>query len=157
MRRRLLALCCATALLTGCAGDDVTEGEGPLAAPTTLAVDGEELVLNTYAWRDQMPTVGSEPGPCSALCVNGTLEERSGAALPEDLEVVDVVALVEGERTPFDEVELTGQLGPSAYEFVVRGGPVLEPGTTFDLAVLVAVDGQERWLRASDVQVQRTS
>lgn len=156
--RGLRSACVAVALLAaGCGGSGPASGPVPAAAPTSVDVAGEALVLSTYAWRDQMPTVGDEPTPCSSLCVNGTVEVRSGGPLPEELEVVEVVAVVDGTATGFEEVDLRGRLGPSAYEFVVRGGPVLDPGSTFDLAVRIAVDGTERWLRAEDVVVQRTA
>lgn len=148
----------ALALVLGACGGDTEPAQTPAAveAPTELPVDGDRIVLSTYAWQDQMPTVGDEPGPCASLCVNGTVEVASGDPLPEDLEVIDIVAIVDGRQVPFEERDLRGRLGPSNYEFVVRRGPTLEPGTTFDLAVLLRVDGEERWVRAPRVTVERT-
>ncbi len=144
--------------LAGCGGDEVVGGDvDPVTAPTTVPLAGETLTLNPYAWRDQMPTVGSEAGPCAALCVNATVALASGEVLPDDLEVQEVVAVVDGEPEAFAELDLRGLVGPSGYEFVARGGPALEPGTTFDLVVRLSVDGRDLWLRAPDVAVERTA
>lgn len=158
-RSLLIAWGVAMALLAACGGGAAVEedGPGPVAAPTAIELGAETVVLSTYAWNDQMPTMGDEPGPCAALCVNGTVEARSGEPLPEDLEVLDVLAIVDGEPESFAEQDLRGFVGPSAFEFVVRGGPVLEPGTTFDLAVQISLDGDQRWVRAEGVPVERTA
>jgi hypothetical protein len=158
MTRAPAAALVALALVAGACGggQPVADGPGPAEAPTEVTVGEDVLVLSTYAWQDQMPTVGDEPGPCASLCVNGTVEVASGEALPEDLEVLEIVAVVDGERFEFGERELVGRLGPSNYEFVVRRGPTLEPGTTFDLAVLLDVQGEEQWVRARQVTVERT-
>lgn len=157
-RASVVASCALVLLLTACGGGAEPD-RGPAAAdaPTELAADGASIRVSTYAWQDQMPSVGDEPGPCASLCVNGTVEVAGGGPLPEDLEVVDIVAVVDGEELAFEEQELRGRLGPSNYEFVVRGGPPLQPGTTFDLAVRVRVDGEERWVRTAGVTVERTS
>jgi hypothetical protein len=158
MTRAPAAALVALALVAGaCGGSErVAEGPGPAEAPTEVTVGQDAFVLSTYAWQDQMPTVGEDPGHCASLCVNGTVEVASGGRLPEDLEVLEIVAIVDGERFEFGERELVGRLGPSNYEFVVRRGPALEPGTTFDLAVLLEVGGEEQWVRARRVTVERT-
>lgn len=159
MTRTLPALCAALAVLAAGCGGAASESSGATSAaeaPTELRVEGDRILLSTYAWQDQMPTVGDEPGACASLCLNGTVEVAGGGPLPEDLEVIDIVAIVDGERFPFEEQDLRGRLGPSNFEFVVRRGPPLQPGTTFDLAVQLRVDGVERWIRAPHVTVERT-
>ena len=158
MIRRTLAVAAVLVMLSACAGDTAAPEGGPAPdeAPSELAVGGSQIRLSTYAWQDQMPTVGDEPGPCASLCVSGTVEVAGGGPLPDDLEVLDIVALVDGEEHAFEEVELTGLLGPSNYEFVVRRGPALVPGTTFDLAVQLEVGGEVSWIRAPRVVVERT-
>jgi hypothetical protein len=145
-------------VLAGCGnGEEPAADDRPAAAaPTRVPIGGHELVLSLFVWRDQMPTVGDEPGPCASLCVSGTVEDLGAEPLPEDLEVLDVVAVVDGERRRFEELELPGLVGPSAFEFVGRGGPRLEVGTRLDVAVLVALEGVETWLRGADVTVERT-
>jgi hypothetical protein len=159
MYRPVVFSCVLGLLLTGCGGDGAPrdDGQPAVTAPTRVEVGNQELALSLYAWRDQMPTVGDEPGPCASLCVKGTVEAVSGGALPSDLEVRDIVAVVDGERLPFEEHELPGFIGPSGYEFVGRRGPVLEVGTRLDVAVLVSVGGTEHWLRGEGVTVERTA
>lgn len=152
------AVLAVAVLLAGCGGaEPPSNAPAAVDAPTELDAGAVALQLSTYAWQDQMPTVGDEPGPCASLCVNGTVEVVGGGPLPDDLEVVDIVAIVDGDEIAFEEQEYPGSSrGPSNYEFVGRRGPALEPGTTLDLAVKLEVGGEERWLRAADVTIERT-
>lgn len=157
---RLAVLLALLALgLTGCAdsADEPGSDRPAVTAPTAVEAGSETLVLSLYAWRDQMPVVGDDPGPCASLCVNGTVETRSGEPLPEGLEVLDVVAVVDGGRSTFEEQEPHGLSAPGRYEFVARRGPVVELGTDIDVSVLLSFDGTEVWLRGENVAVQRTS
>ncbi len=165
MGRRGIALVLLAGSLVGC-GQSTPAGPGTpppdaASAPATADAGGQVLVLGAYAWRDEMPGViqDGEPGAqdCDRLCINGTIETESGDAVPDGIAFEEALAIVDGVAHPFDRRELRGtDLGPSQYEFWLGGGPVLEPGSSFDLAVRVRADGRDQWLRAHDVEVETT-
>lgn len=135
--------------------------------PVTISIDGIEVSLDVYAWRNLMPMVVEEAGEPSpetltepgGMLVRLALKPAGTAAgttvkLPEGTDL-SYVELRQSEKvwtgTPVNEGEPT-----AAVARMVRGGPKWVPGDgTMTVVVRVtAPDGQTLYVKAEGVVVE---
>ena len=160
MRPLPLTLILSTVLI-GCSifGSDETPDEmSPaelLSAPETVVIDGQELALRTYLWRDFMPV--SPPDGRSLTAIFWVFSADS-SVLPDGLSA-DAAWLVNGDKvwdTSLDE-QRPGEQLPYQLERVARNGPKWSPGIKVEAVIrLREANGTTHLLRASDQSIERT-
>ncbi|HEU4882418.1 MAG TPA: hypothetical protein VFT45_09245 [Longimicrobium sp.] len=156
-RLRLLPLLATACLvLAGCDPPTTISTEPSLLAdvPTRIQVDGRELVLDTYLFRDFMPASPPDGRPLIAGLKVRTVD---GSPLPAGIgaETVSVLYLDEVWTAPA-RLEHPSQI-PSVLELVARDGPKWGPAVNVDVVLqLRDRSGQAYRLRAADQPIHRT-
>jgi len=160
MRPLLLTLILNT-VLVGCAifgSDEAPDEMSPtelLSAPETVVVDGHELALRTYLWRDFMPI---SPPDGRSLTAIFWIFSADSSPLPDGLSA-DAAWVVNGDRvwaTSLDDQKPQERL---AYQLerVARNGPKWSPGVKVHAVVrLREANGETHLLRASGQAIERT-
>lgn len=163
--KRLAAACVLMALLAGCS--TILEETGPgllpleqlLAAPDTVTVHGQQLVLRTYMWRDFMPPTPPDGRPLIAIM---WVYSADSTALVPGLSADAAWVVNEGEIW---DTYFTGEPPPPSEEqrpyrlhSVARDGPKWGPNITVDVIVRVRdADGNSHLLRAPEQGIGATS
>ena len=125
------------------------------AAPLTAVVNGQELVLSPYLWRDFMPFSPPDGRPLIAIL---RLERADGAPLAGAL-AISAAWVVNGDEVWTGRVreERVASPPPLYYEAIMRGGPKWGPGITVDVVVRIRdSNGEAQLLRAAKVPIDRT-
>ena len=157
--------CCLLTVLSACTADTSNPpGQGATteelrAAPDVALLGGQEYKLETYLWRDFMPTPGAAPvsgGPPLTALVQ--VVEQHNRPVPSDLKI-ESLWILNGQEvwasTPADES--SPPLPENEIERISRGGPTWETGIVVDAVVgLRQGDGTLVLLRAADQLIQRT-
>ena len=158
------ALCLLLALaLSACSAFDGDDGLqdpslGQLrAAPVTLALGDQDVVLRTFMWRNFQPVSPPDGKPLIALFWAHTTDET---ALPSGL-AVDAVWVINGDDVwaarPSDEATPPSEQRPDQAYAVARGGPKWGPQIEVDAVVRVRdADGAAFLLRAPAQPIVRT-
>ena len=125
------------------------------SAPESVTIEGRELALRTYMWRDFMPI--SPPGGHPLIAVFWIYSVDS-TALPTGL-TADAAWVVNGDRVwdTFFESEGTPQPKPYELERIARDGPNWGPHIEVDAVVRIREsDGTTHLLRAASQSIHRT-
>lgn len=153
----LSILATAALVLAGCERATTISPQQPAVladAPTRIQVDGRELTLDTYLYRDFMPVSPPDGKPLIAGLKVRTVD---GSPLPAGIgaETVSVLYLDDVWTAPA-RMEHPSQT-PSVLELVARDGPTWGPAVNVDV-VLRLHDGAGRTyrLRAADQPIHRT-
>ena len=125
------------------------------ATPETVIVDGHELALRTYMWRDFMPISPPDGKPMTAIF---WVFSADSSALPDGL-TVDAAWVVKDDEI-WDAAlvdESSSEEVPYQLERVARNGPKWGPGVEVEAVVrLREADGKTHLLRASGQDIERT-
>lgn len=148
----------AIAAATAC-GSPTVVAPVPLAeleaAPLAAVVNGQELVLSPYLWRDFMPSTPPNGRP---MIANLRLVSADGTPLTGTLSI-DAGWVVNNDdvwRGSVGEARF-GSPPPMYYEAIMRGGPKWGPGITVDVVVRVRDSmGEPHLIRTTNVPVHRT-
>jgi hypothetical protein len=156
-RRHLLpAVATAIMLLSGC--DPPTtispEPQPLLDAPTQVRVDGHDLTLEAYLWRDFQPISPPDGKPLVAVL---RVKTADGRPFPAGV-TADQVSVVYGDQVwtaPAHQEQPSSH--PAVLAVVARDGPRWGPEVTVDVVVrLRGPGGSEFLLRAPDQRIHRT-
>ena len=148
------AVACDPGIL-GITDPPLSELEG---APSRVQIAGSELKLETYLWRDFMPSFSPTATP------NGTpliavlrILTTDGTRVPEGLRAEQVSINYQGEVWTAAVKQEHPSTEPGVLEVVARNGPKWGPGVKVDVVVrLRGARGQTYWLRAPDQPIHRT-
>jgi hypothetical protein len=125
------------------------------AAPLSIDVGGQQLVLSPYLWRDFQPVAPADGQPLIAVL----RVQASGNAPVSNTIRVDAVWVVFGDEvwaTAISEERAPSSTQPF-YEAVVRNGPKWGPGVNVEVVVRVRDrQGSARLLRAANQPINRT-
>lgn len=155
--RSLLSLAAACVLLAACESTTTISTLPRLLedVPTRIQVEGRELTLETYLYRDFMPESPPDGRP---LIAGLRVRAVDGGALPAGLSADSVAVVYRDEvwTAPVVVVEQSSRI-PNILELVARNGPKWPTGATVD-AVLFLHDagGRNHRLRAAGQTIHRT-
>jgi hypothetical protein len=160
MHRYTIALLSTLAAVAACSQRSPTapDSERPTelrAAPTTVAVGGKTLTVQTALWRDFMPVSPPDGKPLIAVA---QVRTSDGSAVPEHVRA-DAIWVLHGTEmwmaTPIEE-RTRAETAPS-YEVVARDGPKWGPDVTVDVVLrLRDASGQAFLLRAPNQRIRAT-
>lgn len=125
------------------------------AAPMTVLLNGQEVILTPYLWRDFMPPVPVNGRPMIAAFQVGSADSTALA----DAVTIDAAWVVNGDEVWAGTVGEGRYAQPTRvyYQVVMRGGPKWGPGITVDAVVRVRDSkGEAHLLRATGVPIHRT-
>lgn len=154
----LPAFATAVLLLAGC-GDPSTTTISPepqplLDAPTQVHLDGHDLTLEAYLWRDFQSISPPDGKPLVAVL---RVKTADGRPFPASV-TADQVSVVYGDQVwtaPAHQEQPSSQ--PAVLEVVARNGPRWGPDVTVDVVVrLRGPGGSEFLLRAANQPIHRT-
>lgn len=125
------------------------------AAPTTTAIGGRTLSLETYLWRDFQP---SSPPNGKPLVVVARIRSTDGSPIPATVVVTGLWVVNAGEVWTASPREETRRApNGSMFEVVAREGPKWGPGISVDVVVgLRDGNGEVSLLRAPAQRINRT-
>ena len=154
-----LAVTAGTIGIGGCDADIVAPRALPpselRAVPTSIALSGRTLVLETYLWRDFSP-----PSPPNGVPLIAVLRVRTadGSPIPSSV-TADGAWIVLGEDVWATAVAHEQRRDPTASSFAVvaREGPKWQPGATVDVIVCLREGDRHYRLRAASQPIHRTS
>ena len=156
MRRAILGAFGVAAISLACEDVLVPRPVGDLHnAPASVAIDGQELMLTAFLWRDFMPS--SPPDRKPLVAIFRPVAAGDGT-VPTSVRI-DTAWVVLGNDVW--TVPITEERLPSAqqayYEAVARNGPKWGPGVTVDVIVRIrAAGGTGQLLRAPNQPIHRT-
>lgn len=156
-RLRLLpALATVCILLAGC-NEPPTIGLEPgeaANAPTRIQLDGRELTLEAYLWRDFMPVAPPNGQPLVAVL---RVRTANGTQFPAGVTADLVSVLYDGQVWAAPAVQEHPGTQPNVLEVVARDGPKWGPHVYVDVVVrLRDAGGQTHLLRAPNQLIGRT-
>ena len=127
-----------------------------LAAPTSVTIDGQAVVLETFLWRDFMPV--SPPDGKPLVAILRPVRADNGAS-PAGVRI-DEVWVMFGSETwnhTITEERVANPPAQTHYEAVARNGPKWGPGVNVTVVVRL-IDAQfgDRLLRAVNQPIGRT-
>jgi len=136
-----------------CAADAAPAEERALRAATeTVQVDGAELRLEAYAWRDFQPITPPGGRP---LRVRVRVTAGLGSNVPDGVRI-DALWVLQGAKSWRLDVQPAPPVG--TVEALGANGPKLEPGSTVEVVARLSGTGvSARWLRVNGVVVHRTN
>jgi len=153
---RSLVLACT---LLGCSGSpsgpEVRPAPELRATPVRVTLGGQELVLETYLWRDFQPISPPDGKPLIGVL---RIKAANGSAVPATTRATAAWVVLGSDvwATAVAEEQPRGTTG-DAYEVVIRDGPKWGPGVTADVVVrLRDAGGNTVLLRAADQSIHRT-
>lgn len=155
-RLRFLPLAAACVLLAAC-DPPTTISMLPIeyaTVPTLVRVNGHELALEAYLWRDFMPVAPVDGHPLVAVL---RIKTTDGSAFPAGV-AADQVTVVYGEErwTARARQEHSGDPA-NVLEVVARNGPKWGPHVNVDVVVRLRGPGdQVHLLRAPSQRINRT-
>jgi len=97
-------------------------------SPENIVITGNELMLDTYLWRDFMPGVEENE---SRLIGVIKFKGQSGFILSNAISISKVYVINNNEMWVCDTFE-TRVIEPDLFEIVVKDGPKWEPGINVD-------------------------
>ena len=103
--------------------------------PDHIVVDGQELRLQAFAWRDFMPQIGGD-GSGSPLMLTPSLVDRAGKPVA-GVTFAEIVAICDGK-----EWRAVPDSGGTA-----RGGPKWPTGSSLAVQARYSYKGKSGWLR----------
>lgn len=125
------------------------------AAPLAVSVNGQDVILTPYLWRDFMPVAPEDGRSLIAVLRVGSVD---GTALAGPL-TIDAAWIVNGDEVwsaPVGERRVAAPI-PASIEVVMRGGPRWGPGIMVDAVVRVTDAADEaQLLRATNIPIHRT-
>jgi hypothetical protein len=140
-----------------------TDATGPLprrpaselrTAPTSVAVAGKTLLLESYLWRDFMPVA---PPNGTSLMVVLRVKTSDGSTVPTSVTADGAWVVFEEDVWATEvEEEFPRDIVAPNYEVVARGGPKWGPGVSVDVVVRLRHEGREHLLRVADQPIRRT-
>lgn len=145
--KKLVSLVLGSALLLGCAAQDVVWNSSD-----QLDVAEATVVLESNLWLDKMPTVGDD----TKDTLHGALYLKSNAVLPAELDV-ETVTLKQGDQlwqlTP-DQFDLRTQ---DEHHWEVAFSQPFDVGSEepIDVAVALTYQGMVKWLVQNQVTVDK--
>jgi len=143
------------ALLVGDDGPSELSREELSSAPTLVRVDGKDLSLDTYIWRDFMPISPPDGKPLVAIL---RVRTNDGSSIPDGLKMP--AAWIVNDSEVWDTLLDDEQPGPhpeNVLELVARDGPKWGPNLAVDVVVqLRLADGSKLLLKAVDQMIERT-
>lgn len=155
---RMILRTLAVAVVTAC-GSAAVVAPVPLAeletAPFSAVVNGQEVVLSPYLWRDFMP---SSPPDGRPMIASLRLQSTDGTPLAGTLSI-DAAWVMNDDEVWTGRVReyRVAPPPPMYYEGIMRGGPKWGPGITVDVVVRVRDgDGEAQLIRATNVPIHRT-
>ena len=158
MRSSSIVAACTFVILCGCRTVPTAPEPVPadlMSAPTSLALAGRVLTLETGLFRDFMPLAPPDGRPLIALF---RVKTDDGSPVPATLRADAVWVIHDGliwSGVPREERPLAETL--PAYEVVAREGPKWGPGVTVDTVVrLRDANGRSFLLRATNQLIRRT-
>ena len=125
------------------------------SAPSSLMVNGIEYTVESYAWRDFMPSVD----PPVRLNLNNTLIRTDGDSIQSDIEIVQHYIVHEGKIWRPTEIEVRlNQSSPNQLNIISRQGPIWEVGSKVDIGLKIKNHESDNvhWFSVSDVQITET-
>lgn len=154
--RALLSVATACVLLAGCESTTTISPQPlrPTNPPTQVRVDGHELVLETWLWRDFMPIAPPDGQPLVAAL---RIKTTDGRPFPAGV-TADQVTVEYGDVawTATAQVERPSSQA-SVLEVIARDGPRWGPHVNVNVMVrLRDRDGREHWLGAVNQPIHRT-
>lgn len=119
-------------------------------APEYLRLDGINLDLSAYLWRDFMPPSGPNGSPLMAVV---ELEGENGL-LPGEIESERLYIIYENNiwATGFDEVSIEDD----EIEVISRNGPKWGPDVEVEVVLMFNYDGKTYEIREDDVTIEAT-
>src|SRR5687767_9097477 len=143
------------ALLVGCS-DDPMAPPSPSEienAPSQIVVDGVELTLETYLFRDFAPI--SEPNG-RPLIASVRVMPAAGKALPRDLRAEALHVVYGDESWTPRLIQESPNDRPPQMEFVARDGPKWGPGVNVDVVLRLRAGDRALLLKAPQQPIHRT-
>ncbi len=128
-----------------------------LASPDTITVNGRQLYLTTYMWRDFQPISPPDGKPLIAICyVTATDTTQLPGSISAD--AVWIVYSNQVWKSWFtNETPPSDELRPNRIVKYARNGPKWGPRIYVDVIVRVTVgNGNSQLLRASNQWIGRT-
>jgi hypothetical protein len=124
-------------------------------APEVVSLEGKELFLDTYLWRNFMPSTN----PSTGLQAIFFVIVQDSTAFPEGVEA-DSVFVVHGDSlwTTMTDTVASDHPDSKSYNLVrrVEGGPPFEPEVHVDVAIrLTTASGETHLLKAEDQFIVR--
>lgn len=127
-----------------------------LAAPDTLEIGNQSLVLSTNMWRDFQPISPPEGRP---LIIIAYIETADSSDISSSI-IADAVYIVYNNQVwkSFfsDEEPSPGELRPFRIVRIARDGPKWGPDIYIDVIVRLTFDNDDFLLRASEQYIGRT-
>ncbi len=127
--------------------------ESLLAAPTEVTFANRRYQLESYVWRDFMPSTSPD---ASGLMASVRLTSKDQGATPPAL-TVRRLWVIQDEAVWETPVQQLPRLPQDAIEATARGGPTWEPGSAVEVVVQLDLgQGKTAWLRSPNQTIERT-
>jgi len=125
------------------------------SAPSSLKVNGIEYTVESYAWRDFMPSVD----PPVRLNLKNTLIRTDEDSIQSSIEILQHYIVKDGEIWRPNEVEVRlNQSSPNQLDIISREGPIWEIGSKVDVGLKIKnkETGNIYWFSIPEVQIAET-
>ncbi|MGI8499964.1 MAG: hypothetical protein ACR2LR_02325 [Hassallia sp.] len=124
------------------------------AAPDKVTINGRSYGIDTYLWRNFMPsTTANNKGIMASV----RLKAQDGKPVASTL-TTDKLWLIKSNGETIWETTFSEQprISNSGVEMVARGGPNLEPGSVVDVVVRLRNGNKTYLVRSHNQKIQRT-
>lgn len=127
-----------------------------LAAPVSVTIDGQSVVLETFMWRDFQPIAPPDGQPLVAI-LRPVRPDNGASPAGVRIEAAWVIFGAETWNPAITEERFANPPAQTHYEAVLRNGPKWGPGVNVTVVVRI-VDSQnrDRLLRAVNQPIGRT-
>ena len=156
MNMRTIAAIFAATFLAACAESDPVAPPAAseiAAAPVQINVEGVEVLLQAYLYRDFAPISPPNGQPMIASVRVKAVNQR---ALPASLRPESLHVVFGSEVWSAEPVREWMSTDPTEMEFVARGGPKWPTGSTVDVVLRLRHGNATLLLKAPAQQIHRT-
>lgn len=125
------------------------------SSPPSVVINDTEYRIESYAWRDFMPSIN----PPVRLIVNTTLIRTDGEPVQNNIEVLRQYVVKDHEIWRPDDLETRqNQSSPNQLNIISREGPTWEIGSTVTVGVEIenADTGNVYWFSLPEVEIVKT-
>ena len=127
-----------------------------LEAPTTITIDGQSVVLQTFMWRDFQPLSPPDGKPLVAI-FRPVRADNSASPAGVRIDEAWVLFGVESWNPTITEERVASPPAQTHYEAVARDGPKWGPGVNVTVIVRIRdAQGNAQLLRAANQPIGRT-